>query len=251
MARIAPRRQAQIANEKRSKFRELFPSLVSDLGISDEELYSFLNEEFDIPLVNYTRGRQKSKEIPVQSKDDAYDVMQTDSFREKLEDRFSTPEEPPAEELPVEEAMGRRIEEVMEDSGSAAPKVRGISKKAARKVAKKAARTAARTAKKVSRSVIDAMGRIGAGEPDIRKKDSKFLDKLDERAIEELSAEEPETDYTDEAISLFKNTHGTEFDPKSSMDRGKLEKMKGLLAKQGGLGDMSANQFALQVYRNS
>jgi hypothetical protein len=63
-------------------------------------------------------------------------------------------------------------------------------------------------------------------------------------------AEEPEADYTEEAIGLFKNTHATEFDPKSSMDRGKLEKMKKLLAKQGGLGDMTANQFALQVYRD-
>ncbi len=63
-------------------------------------------------------------------------------------------------------------------------------------------------------------------------------------------AEEPETDYTEEAIGLFKNTHATEFDPKSSMDKGKLEKMKKLLAKQGGLGDMTANQFALQVYRD-
>ncbi len=69
-------------------------------------------------------------------------------------------------------------------------------------------------------------------------------------AVEEATAE-PEVDYTDQAVGLFKNTHGTEFDPNSKMDRGKLEKMKGMLAKQGGLGEMSANQFALQVYRNS
>lgn len=69
-------------------------------------------------------------------------------------------------------------------------------------------------------------------------------------AVEEAT-DEPEVDYTDEAVGLFKNTHGTEFDPNSKMDRGKLEKMKGMLAKQGGLGEMSANQFALQVYRNS
>jgi hypothetical protein len=69
-------------------------------------------------------------------------------------------------------------------------------------------------------------------------------------AVEEATAE-PEVDYTDEAVGLFKNTHGTEFDPNSKMDRGKLDKMKGMLAKQGGLGGMSANQFALQVYRNS
>ena len=64
-------------------------------------------------------------------------------------------------------------------------------------------------------------------------------------------AEEPEADYTQQAVDLFKTVHATDYDPKSSMDKGKLEKMKSMLAKQGGLGDMSANQFALQVYRNS
>jgi biotin carboxyl carrier protein len=64
-------------------------------------------------------------------------------------------------------------------------------------------------------------------------------------------AKEPEVDYTDEAVGLFKNTHGTEFDPNSKMDREKLEKMRSMLESQGGLGKMSANQFALQVYRNS
>ena len=86
--------------------------------------------------------------------------------------------------------------------------------------------------------------------PAIRKKDARFFDSLDQRAAEELLAE-PEVDYTDEASRLFKNTHGTEFDPNSKMDMAKLDKMKGMLAKQGGLGGMSANQFALQVYRNS
>ena len=101
------------------------------------------------------------------------------------------------------------------------------------------------------------------GEPAIRKRDARFLDRLDERILEDLRTEpveaepveaaaaEPEMDYTDEAVGLFKNTHGTEFDPNSKMDREKLDKMKGILAKQGGLGNMSPNQFALQVYRNS
>ena len=121
--------------------------------------------------------------------------------------------------------------------------------------------------------------------PAIRKKDARFsnslnqraAEDLDQRAAEEILAEpdeadpatpatpateaalgaveeataEPEVDYTDEASRLFKNTHGTEFDPNSKMDMAKLDKMKGMLAKQGGLGGMSANQFALQVYRNS
>lgn len=62
------------------------------------------------------------------------------------------------------------------------------------------------------------------------------------------ASEEPETDYTEEAIGLFKNTHATEFDPKSSKDKGKLENMKKLLAKNKGK-KMSPNQFALQFYR--
>ena len=69
-------------------------------------------------------------------------------------------------------------------------------------------------------------------------------------AVEEVEAE-PEEDYTDEATGLFKNTHGTSFDNKSAMDREKLEKMKAVLANQGGLGGMTPNQFALQVYRNA
>jgi len=62
------------------------------------------------------------------------------------------------------------------------------------------------------------------------------------------ASKEPESDYTEEAISLFKNTHATEFDPKSSKDKGKLENMKKLLAKNKGK-EMSPNQFALQFYR--
>jgi len=101
-----------------------------------------------------------------------------------------------------------------------------------------------RSAKKAAR-VSDA-----PVEPEIRKKDKRFLDTMDERAAEEV-LEEPEVDHTQQAVDLFKTVHATEYDPKSSVDEGKLEKMKSMLEKQGGLGDMSANQFALQVYRNS
>ena len=61
-------------------------------------------------------------------------------------------------------------------------------------------------------------------------------------------APESEVDYTDEAVSHFENTHATEFDPKSSKDIGKLENTKELLARNKGK-KMSANQFALQFYR--
>ena len=62
--------------------------------------------------------------------------------------------------------------------------------------------------------------------------------------------DEPEMDYTDKAISLFKNTHGSDFDPNSVKDKGKLEDMKKLLAQNKGK-EMSPNQFALQFYRES
>jgi len=68
----------------------------------------------------------------------------------------------------------------------------------------------------------------------------------------EVISEDPE-DYTDKAIEIFKDLHATEFDPKSRMDRGKLEKMKSMLADVGGIGDEegAVNKFALQFYRNS
>jgi len=216
MARIAPRRQAQIANQKRSKFRELFPSLVAELGISDKELYSFLNEEFDIPLVNFTRGREKSREIPMQSKDEAYDIMKTADFMEKLEDRFSALEEPPAEK-PEARDMAASAEAMPVDEEPAAP------------AAPKAAPKAAKASEPVTRGDLDPdmqdmMGTTGG-------------------------AKEPEVNYTDEAVGLFKNTHGTEFDPKSSKDKGKLENMKKMLAEDGGMKGRTPNQVALEFYR--
>ena len=67
-------------------------------------------------------------------------------------------------------------------------------------------------------------------------------------AVEEAT-DEPEVDYTDEAVGLFKNTHGTEFDPKSSKDKGKLENMKKMLAEDGGMKGRTPNQVALEFYR--
>jgi len=34
------------------------------------------------------------------------------------------------------------------------------------------------------------------------------------------------------------------------MDEGKLEKMKSMISEMGGLGKMSANEFAVQFHRN-
>ena len=51
------------------------------------------------------------------------------------------------------------------------------------------------------------------------------------------------------ALRLFKNAHNSSFDPKSKMDIRKMGKLRKLLADQGGLGDMTDNQFALKLYR--
>ena len=283
MARIAPRRQAQIVNEKRSKFRELFPSLVAELGISDKELFSFLNEEFDIPLVDFKRGREKSREIPMQSKDEAYDIMKTDDFREKLEDRFSALEEPPAEEPPAEEprVAAKKVDfdsetgmegEAIDDYGlsdaRAAEKdlanktrrtLRGsyltedLKAEAARQASNEGMAGALKSEAARQASVAaEAKKPVTRGDLDPDMQDMMGTTGVDPDDYDLAGgAEEPEVDYTQQAVDLFKTVHATEYDPKSSMDKGKLEKMKTMLAKQGGLGDMSANQFALQVYRNS
>ena len=113
-------------------------------------------------------------------------------------------------------------------------------------------------AKKSARKVKRRSKRKGK-EPLIATEAGRTIDEIaaPELQVDESKAAKAEVvsedsdDYTDQAIALFKNTHGTSFDPKSSMDKGKLEKMKAILAERGGLGEMSPNQFALQVYRNS
>jgi hypothetical protein len=50
---------------------------------------------------------------------------------------------------------------------------------------------------------------------------------------------------------LFETTHGTSFNPKSQADMRKKMEIESLLEEMGGLGDMTPNQFALQLYRRS
>jgi len=51
------------------------------------------------------------------------------------------------------------------------------------------------------------------------------------------------------AEQLFKTTHGSAFDPKSSMDKRKMEEITGLLSKAGS-DKLTPNQFALKIYRS-
>ena len=61
---------------------------------------------------------------------------------------------------------------------------------------------------------------------------------------------EPAKVDMDRALALFQNTHGGPFDPKSSMDKGKMEAIQNLMAKKGSE-KLSPNQFSLQIYRQS
>ena len=72
----------------------------------------------------------------------------------------------------------------------------------------------------------------------------------------EAAAEEPagppkaKAVYTPEqAQELFKVTHGEPFDPKAPADKKKMKEIEETLVEQGGLGDQTANQFALNIYR--
>lgn len=123
------------------------------------------------------------------------------------------------------------------------------------KMQKKAARKARKAKRKGEGGFVEPQG----GEPLIATEAGRTIDEIGapERGLGDYAADAmaesaepaPEVDYSDQAIALFKNTHGTSFDPKSRTDRGKLENMKSMLAERGGLGEMSPNQFALQFYR--
>jgi hypothetical protein len=121
----------------------------------------------------------------------------------------------------------------------------GRDKKSDRKAERKAKRKSKRKGKGKEPLIATEAGRtideIGAPE--------RGLGDYAADAMAESAEPAPEVDYSDQAIALFKNTHGTSFDPKSRTDRGKLEKMKSLLAERGGMGEMTDNQFALQFYR--
>ena len=61
---------------------------------------------------------------------------------------------------------------------------------------------------------------------------------------------EPAEVDQDRAMALFQNTHGSAFDPKSSMDKGKMAAIQNLMSKKGSE-KLTPNQFSLQIYRQS
>jgi len=126
--------------------------------------------------------------------------------------------------------------------------------------------------KELGKSLDRAMAKAGVAnpapdlppEPDPTAPDFKaMLDSIREDA-ENLpdgpKPEDPDTAVGGEAqevddpvaMSLFRDVHGGDFDPKSKMDKQKLQQIKQLLVKED-FGDLSdrenRNKFALKIYR--
>jgi len=89
-----------------------------------------------------------------------------------------------------------------------------------------------------------------AKEPEADWQDQEPTGPDDPRYAEpEPAAEALPISEDDEALRLFRVAHGGDFDPKSSLDKRKIDKIRQLLVQQGGQGDMTDNQFALKLYR--
>ena len=79
-------------------------------------------------------------------------------------------------------------------------------------------------------------------------RDASPAEKL--RIRQEAPSAEPAEVDQDRAMALFQNTHGSAFDPKSSMDKGKMAAIQNLMSKKGSE-KLTPNQFSLQIYRQS
>lgn len=55
---------------------------------------------------------------------------------------------------------------------------------------------------------------------------------------------------TNRAAALFAKTHGTSFDPKSSMDKKKMAAITSLMGQKGSE-SLTPNQFALKIYQTT
>ena len=227
--------------------KQLAEDAAGFIGKSDEELSGMDPIEFDREELTGRTLAEDAEGFKAMSDAELGGIDSSDFEQEELYGDsdpldFSYPAERSLEEYGKEDEENSEAEAAM---------------RADIKMQKKAARKARKAKRKVEGGFAEPQG----GEPLIATEAGRTIDEIGapERGLGDYAADAmaesaepaPEVDYSDQAIALFKNTHGTSFDPKSKMDRGKLEKMKAILAERGGLGEMSPNQFALQVYRSS
>ena len=227
--------------------KQLAEDAAGFIGKSDEELSGMDPIEFDREELTGRTLAEDAEGFKAMSDAELGGIDSSDFEQEELYGDsdpldFSYPAERSLEEYGKEDEENSEAEAAM---------------RADIKMQKKAARKARKAKRKGEGGFAEPQG----GEPLIATEAGRTIDEIGapERGLGDYAADAmaesaepaPEVDYSDQAIALFKNTHGTSFDPKSKMDRGKLEKMKAILAERGGLGEMSPNQFALQVYRSS
>ncbi len=234
--------------EKRASAPDSFEARVRD-GMNTMKQNSRAREEADIFKARVRDGMNTMKQNS-RAREEALlaDAEQDDTEAfDKLFGTVGGEVGQPAETPTLEEMQSRNEEfgdsfDFMEGSEEYPA---GRDKKSDRKAERKAKRKSKRKGKGKEPLIATEAGRtideIGAPE--------RGLGDYAADAMAESAEPAPEVDYSDQAIALFKNTHGTSFDPKSRTDRGKLEKMKSLLAERGGMGEMTDNQFALQFYR--
>ena len=85
-------------------------------------------------------------------------------------------------------------------------------------------------------------------------KPTSFTDAV-EQPLPDMTSGEP-VDQKSKAVdtaaaaALFKTTHGSAFDPKSSMDKKKMAAITSLMSKAGS-DKLTPNQFAMQIYRTT
>lgn len=261
----------EIAASRRKDAAEKRVSGAPDIGPEDfMKIAKLAGETATLPLLPVKKAAEGAAEaiefapkIPESLHYTMADILSTsrpDIAAERMEDAERLRARRLGKDATIEEAIEQRISEV--DGGVEASEPKKVAKKAAKKVAKTAPKETSGgfgdILEGVKEGVESGMAAAKAKKPVTRGDlDPDMQDMMGTTGVDpddyDLAggAEEPEVDYTQQAVDLFKTVHATEYDPKSSMDKGKLEKMKSMLAKQGGLGDMTANQFALQVYRNS
>lgn len=256
----------RLASSKAREAKAMF-DLIMERGLDDfiSLAESGLSSARDTEVPTMKRGKMSQAEMPnplYQEKKEKNVSRMEDTVEalQKLKG-ILTPAEPaaePAAEISIEDSSNMEV----------ADPATKTSMRDDIRTQKKAARKAARKAKLEGEEPLIA---TEAGPPTLEELEAVAGDNQDmfgtgpeAPTLEELKAvagdnqdmfgtgSDPE-DYTDKAIEIFKDLHATEFDPKSRMDRGKLEKMKSMLADVGGIGDEegAVNKFALQFYRNS
>ena len=112
----------------------------------------------------------------------------------------------------------------------------------------------------VDAEAAEARGRMADEMEPVVARDQKRKRRAERKAAKAADAADDEVDVSDaaeavpvddaQAMDLFKTVHGGDFDPKSSMDKTKLAKIKENLVKDEYKG-LSPNQFALRMYRKA